>query len=157
MSTTDLEMDDMLLTKYNMAIKSQQQMFDVIDSGRYVKIKNVFTHLGFETPPEMQTKIDEYQIKADELLNKTNKLLNKVNTDVTIPVVNKIPIKTEVKMDYAKYKGACDIVPLPSNGKIYPIGKDFLEVGFLTAIDESILMQGNVSKTKEVFNLILKK
>ena len=68
------EKDDLLNSKYNMARKSQEQMFDVIDKGKYVKIKNVFTQLGLDTPDDMLIKIKEYEIKSDNLLSN-----NKIN------------------------------------------------------------------------------
>ena len=63
--------------------------------------------------------------------------------------------RAQFDFDYTKYKGACDILPLPSQGKIHPKNKEVLEAAFLTAIDESLFMQANLSKTKDIFNLIL--
>lgn len=151
------EKDDLLTSKYNMARKSQEQMFDVIDKGKYVKVKNVFTQLGLDTPDDMLIKIKEYEIKSDNLLS-NNKTQEKKIVDVSDVIENKniTSTKTQIDFDYTKYKGACDILPLPSQGKIHPKNKEVLEVAFLTAIDESLFMQANLSKTKDIFNLILR-
>ncbi len=151
------EKDDLLSSKYNMARKSQEQMFDVIDKGKYVKVKNVFTQLGLDTPDDMLIKIKEYEIKSDNLLS-NNKTQEKKIVDVSDVIENKniTSTKTQIDFDYTKYKGACDILPLPSQGKIHPKNKEVLEVAFLTAIDESLFMQANLSKTKDIFNLILR-
>ena len=59
-------------------------------------------------------------------------------------------IKEESKIPY-------DIIPLPSEGKLYPNGKSELKVEYVTAEDENILTSPNLIKSGKVLDILMER
>lgn len=152
--------------KLEMAIRTQEQIFERFDSGANVTIKNVFEELKIPTPAEYIDKIALYKAKAIVKKEQELKTLSDKKQAAKTTAVEKenevVEVKEytepsfEIDVDYESIGGSFDLVPLPSKGKMYKHKREALEVAFMTATDESIFMQHNLHKTKQIFNLLLK-
>lgn len=105
------------------------------------------------------------RLKEEELINQAGAKLN--HKEVVQPHVIKSPmenLKKEVKVDNSlaiselsqpQMNQPYDIIPLPSEGKLYRNKKGRVKVSFLTAADENILTSPNLLESGDFLEILL--
>jgi len=74
------------------------------------------------------------------------------------PIIQTKPIQPVANMPNVSKKPInvpYDVIPLPSEGKIYPHKKSAIKVGYLNASDENILTSPNILENGEYLNILL--
>jgi hypothetical protein len=101
-------------------------------------------------------KIDTYQKQFNEAQNRKT-VINEptVNTPPITPPINNTLNNMEesnddklkqyiINLSQPNFNSPYDVIPLPSRGKLYPIKKGAIKVGYMTTADENILTSPNL-------------
>ena len=116
-------------------------------------------------------QIEKYQIMSnDASTRRTIQEVPEVKKEHVPSSPVKQQIKTPIAMDTPKdtninqyilelsqpnYNAPFDVIPLPSQGKMYPNRKSNIRVGFLTTADENILTSPNLLQSGEFLEILI--
>lgn len=110
-----------------------------------------------KTSGEVEAEMEMLRRTAEQLKER-EKMLNK--QEQPISMITSMLESTAVKQDKIKVpktviNEACDNIPLPSGGLIYPHKKSHIIVSMLTAMDENILTAPHLLETGEFINVLM--
>lgn len=123
-------------------LQMKQYLLDQSKGNTEVNVEKVDSGINFEANTEVETQKNE----SVERLN------NMISEPIEDDVDTVISSDAEPKMQNAQY----DLIPIPSKGECYKHKKNKLQVSYLTAFDENLIMSPNLYKDGSFIEHMLK-
>jgi hypothetical protein len=103
-----------------------------------------------------KTRLIQMEEKNAHQSNQNSSNQQMIEPTVNYPQVTKAPELSDIEiMSQPQMNQAFDVIPLPSEGKLYPSKKKSIKVAYLTTADENILTSPNLVDSGQFLEILL--
>jgi hypothetical protein len=129
------------------ALRDKQLKMNQEQTKRYQEYSNNVSSVP-DSKPNYQTNMNNYQPNVSQPMNQTNQFqsFGQIPSDVN-PYI--------LELSQPNYNAPFDVIPLPSQGKLYRNKKSNIRVAYLTTADENILTSPNLLQSGEFLEILI--
>ena len=111
---------------------------------------------SLQTENYQKQTVESPKIKEPQIISKPMSQNTSAQLPRTPEIIGQAPINPYIiQLSQPDYNSPFDVIPLPSQGKLYPSKKPNIKVSFITTADESILSSPNLLQSGEFLEILM--